>query len=112
MASKAQTVTRIAAYALALLSVAAGIPKIMQMPQELGFLSSIGLTGIGVSVLGAAQLAGGIMLLLSRTRLAGAVLAGLSLLISSVAIFASGNSTFAMVSLVPFLVAVVLIYVE
>ena len=112
MASKAQTVTRITAYALALLCVAAGIPKIMQMPQELGFLSSIGLTAIGVSVLGVVQLAGGILLLWSRSRLAGALLAALALIVSSAAIFASGNSTFGLVSLLPLVVAIIVIYIE
>lgn len=112
MASKARIVTTIVSFALGLLSVAAGIPKIMQMPQELGFLSSIGLSGVGVSVLGVVQLLGGIMLLWSRTRLAGAVLAGLALLVSSIAIFGSGDPTFGLISLLPFIVALVLVLVE
>ena len=112
MASKAKVVGRIVVYALALLSIAAGIPKILQMPQELGFLSSIGLSGIAVSLLGALQLAGGVMLFWSRSRLAGALLAGFALLVSSIAIFAGGNSTFGAISLLPFLVSAAVVYFE
>lgn len=112
MGSKKQVVTTIIAYALGLLSIAAGIPKIMQMPQELGFLSSIGFSGIAVSILGVVQLLGGAMLFWSRTRLAGALLAGLAMLVSSVAIFAGGDATFGMISLLPFVVALVIAYME
>jgi len=112
MASKVQILTRIMAYALGLLSVAAGIPKILQMPQELGFLNSIGLSGIAVSILGVVQLAGGIMLFWSQSRLVGALLAGLALLVSSVAIFSSGDSGFGLISLLPIVVSIIVIYVE
>lgn len=112
MASKVQIVIRVLAYVLGLLSVAAGIPKIMQMPQELEFLASIGLSGIAVSILGVVQLAGGVMLFLSRTRLAGAVLAALALIVSSAAIFSSGNATFGLISLLPVVVAAIVIYAE
>lgn len=94
-------------YALALLSAAAGIPKIMQMPQELGFLGAIGFNAIAVSLLGIAQLAGAVLLLWSKTRLIGAGLAGLALLISSVAIFASGNTNFGLISVLPLVVLIV-----
>ncbi len=100
------------AYAVGVLSIAAGIPKILQMPQELEFLKAIGLSGITVSILGVAQLVGGIMLFWSRLRLIGAVLAGLALLVSSVAIFSSGNSGFGLISLVPFAITVLVFYFE
>ena len=112
MVSKAQIVTRVMAFAIGLLSIAAGIPKILQMPQELEFLNSVGLSGIAVSILGVAQLAGGIMLFWSRSRLIGAVLAGLALLVSSVAIFSSGNSGFGLISLLPFAISVLVVYFE
>ena len=96
-------------YALALLSAAAGIPKIMQMPQELGFLNAIGFNAIAVSLLGLAQLAGAILLLWTKTRLIGAGLAGLSLLLSSVAILVSGNTQFGLISLLPLVVLIVVI---
>lgn len=112
MASKLSFVTIVIAYALGLLSVAAGIPKILQMPQELEFLSAIGLTGIAVSILGAVQFAGGVMLFVARSRLAGAVITAVALAVSSAAIFASGNSTFGLVSLLPLVIAAILILME
>lgn len=112
MVSKLQKFNRGIAMALGLLSIAAGIPKILQMPQELGFLVSIGLTGIAVSALGVLQSAGGVMLFLSPTRLAGASLAALAFSVSSAAIFASGDAAFGLFSLVPLLVAVGVIYFE
>ena len=112
MATKTQIVIRVIVYLLVLLSFAAGIPKIMQMPQELGFLSAIGLSEIAVSLLGVLQFAGGVLLIWSRTRLAGALLAGLALLVSSVAIFASGSATFGAISLLPVAVALLVVYLE
>ena len=91
----------ILAYLLAVLSVAAAIPKLLQMPQELGFLEAIGFSDIGVCMLGAVQLMGGVLLAFSRWRLAGATLAGLAFLVSSIAIFAGGNTTFGLLSLIP-----------
>ena len=91
----------ILAYLLALLSVAAAIPKLLQMPQELGFLAAIGFSEIGVCMLGVVQLMGGVLLAVKRWRLAGAILAGLAFLVSSIAIFVAGNTTFGLLSLIP-----------
>ncbi|NND60890.1 MAG: hypothetical protein HKN49_11545 [Gammaproteobacteria bacterium] len=100
---------RVLAYVLALLSIAAGAPKILQMEQELQFLNAIGLTGIGVSILGVVQVLGGVMLVPARTRLAGALAAGLALLVSAVAIFATGNAVFGAISLIPLLVLLAMV---
>lgn len=112
MASKTQAFIKVMAFAVGLLSVAAAVPKILQMPQELGFLGSLGLSGITVSALGVVQLAGGILLFLSRFRLIGASLATLALLVSSLAIFASGDSTFGLISTLPLVVSIMLIIFE
>ena len=97
------------AYGLALLSVLAGIPKIVQLEQELEFLNAIGFSGILVSMLGIVQVIGGLLLLLQKTRLVGAILAGVAFLVSSIAIFSNGNAAFGMFSLVPFILLVVVI---
>lgn len=97
-------------YILALLSVAAGIPKILQLPQELDFLQAIGFTAIAVSVLGVVQLAGGLLLFFKSSRVPGATLAGLAFLISSIAIFLGGNTAFALISLLPPALLVFVIY--
>lgn len=97
-------------YLLAALSAAAGIPKIMQMPQELGFLAALGFPALAVSMLGVVQLAGGVLLLLKKLRLAGAALAGLAFFVSSIAIFAGGNNTFGLVSLLPVAALAIVFY--
>ncbi|MEM7283481.1 MAG: hypothetical protein AAF438_17835, partial [Pseudomonadota bacterium] len=85
-------------YLLGLLNIAAGIPKIMQMPQELEFLSALGVNGLAVSILGAIQCLGGVLLFLPSLRFTGGVLAGIGLLVSSLALFVGGNTNFALVS--------------
>ncbi len=97
-------------YALALLSVAAGVPKIMQQPQELGFLAGLGFSDVAVSGLGVIQVLGGLLLLGKKTRLVGAALAALALGVSSAALFATGTIKFGLISLLPFIVAVLIIW--
>lgn len=97
-------------YALAVLSVTAGVPKVLQMSQELDFLGVIGLSGVTVSILGVAQVTGGILLFPKSLRMPGAGLAALVFLISSVAIFVGGNTAFGLVSLLPVLASIIVIY--
>lgn len=111
MDSKPHTIVTVLIYILAALSAAAGIPKIMQMPQELGFLAAIGFPALAVSMLGVVQLAGGALLLLKKSRLIGAALAGLAFLVSSIAIFAGGNNTFGLVSVLPVAALIVIAYI-
>lgn len=94
-------IAAVLAYVLGALSIAAGVPKLLQMPQELAFLSSIGLQGISVSVLGLVQLAGGLLLVAKRTRAIGAGAAALVFGISSVALLLGGDTTIGLISLVP-----------
>ena len=79
---------------LGLLNIAAGIPKVLQMPQELAFLEAIGLNAIVTSLLGLVQFAGGCFLLWTDTRFIGALLSDFALLVSMVALYASGNPLF------------------
>lgn len=109
MTSKSNTIISVMIYVLAILSAAAGIPKILQMQQEVDFLSVIGLSGIAISILGVAQFVGGILLFLKRHQLPGAGLAALAFLVSSVAIFVGGNTIFGLVSLLPVLAAIIVI---
>lgn len=109
MSSRPHVAIVILSYALAALSIAAGVPKIMQMPQELQFLSSIGLNGVLVSVVGAVQVLGGVLLVPLKTRLPGAAVAEMAFILSSVAIFMSGNTQFGIISLLPVLLLNVVI---
>jgi len=109
MSTKAPKITRVFIYIVALLSIAAGVPKVMQMPQELGFLSSLGLEGIAVSILGVVQVAGGVLFALNQYRVVGAVLAGVAFLVSSAALLVGGNVPFGLISLLPIAVLLVVL---
>jgi hypothetical protein len=104
--STSQKLVTVGAYVLGVLSIAAGIPKLLQMPQELAFLSSLGIAGTAVSALGVIQLAGGILLFPSKTRLVGAGVAALIFGISCAALFIGGDITMGIVSLLPFAAAI------
>lgn len=112
MNNKPHVALTILAYALAALSIAAGIPKIMQMPQELQYLSSIGLGGMLVSVVGVVQVLGGVLMVPLSTRLIGAAVAELAFIVSSVAIFMGGNTQFGIISLVPVVLLNVIIFTQ
>jgi hypothetical protein len=109
MKSKRRIIITVIIYVLAILSAAAGVPKIMQMPQELDFLRSIGLPQTGVLVLGLLQLSGGILLLWKKSRLPGAVIASFTFLVSSIAIFVGGNTSFGLFSLLPVVASLIVV---
>lgn len=109
MKSKRHIVIVVMIYALAVLSIAAGVPKILQIQQELDFLRNIGFSSVGVLVLGVLQFTGGILLFWKRSRLPGAVIASFALLVSSTAIFVGGNTSFGLISLLPFAVSIMVI---
>jgi hypothetical protein len=90
---------------LALLSIAAGVPKLIQLPQELGFLQAIGFNAAMVSLLGIVQIAAGVTLAVPRSRFLGAVAVTIGFLISTIALFVAGNSAIGAVSLLPVLLA-------
>ena len=95
---------------LAILSVAAGIAKVMQAPQEMEFLQGLGLSSTLIVVFGMAQIAAGLLLAPLKTRTFGAVLAAAALAVSTVLIFVSGNVAFGFVSTLPIVVAGAVIY--
>ena len=74
-----------------LLSIAAGLAKVMQAPQEMDFLQGLGLgTGL-IMAFGLVQIAGGILLIPTKTRKPGATLVASAFFVSTVLIFFSGN---------------------
>lgn len=97
---------------LVLLSCAAGIAKIMQLPAEMKFLQGAGLSANMVLVFGLAQLLGGIGLIFKKTRIVGALVVALMLFISTIIIFMSGNIAFGLISALPILMAALIIVME
>lgn len=90
---------------LILLSVAASLPKLLRVAQEVAFFRSVGLPESVVLVFGLLQLAGGILLVFEPTRGWGAAVAGVLFLCSAIMVLLSGNLLFALVSLLPVLLA-------
>ena len=95
---------------VALLSIAAGLAKVMQTQQEMEFLQGVGLSSFLIVVFGIIQVSGGVLLIPRKTRMAGAVLAAVALGLSSVFIFMGGNLAFGLFSLLPVVLVCVIIY--
>lgn len=90
---------------LALLSIAAGVAKVMQTPQEVAFFQSVGLGAPVLIVLGLLQIIAALMVIPARTRTMGLWLIAVGFVMSSLVIFATGNLVFGFVSLIPPLLA-------
>lgn len=97
---------------LIFLALASGISKIMQLPQEMEFFQ--GEMGFGANTIflfGVAQLAAAALLVFEKTRLIGAELLVLTLCISTVIIFMAGKIGFGLFSILPIVMAGIVIKV-
>ena len=95
---------------IALLSIAAGLAKVMQAPQEMEFLQGLGLSTVQIVVFGLVQILGGVLLVPGKTRMPGSILVTAALVVSTTLIFIGGNLTFGLFSLIPVALASVIIY--
>jgi len=85
---------------LALLSLVAGVAKLIQTQAEIEFFASAGFDAVWLYPLGAIQVAGAIMAAIPRTRTLGILGIAFGFAISSLVIFMTGNTTFGLISLV------------
>lgn len=91
---------------LALLGIAAGVSKMMQTSQEMAFFQGeMGFSAEHIVIFGALQFLGGLMMVFKKTRLAGAILLGLTLFLSCIVVFMSGKMAFGFISVIPVLMA-------
>lgn len=90
---------------LILLGIAAGVAKIVKTPQELEFFQAVGLSELSLVLFGVAQFCGGVLLVLRRSRLVGAVISTFMFSASAIMVFITGALGFGAVSLVPALIA-------
>ena len=98
---------------LALLGVAAGVAKMLQSPQEMAFFhDQLGFNAEAIMAFGLLQFVAGVMLVFEKTRLVGAALLGVTLLLSSIAIFMAGQISFGVISLLPVLMADLVVWFE
>lgn len=86
---------------MSLLSIAAGIPKIMKMPNEMEFLQGVGFAPNMVVSLGLAQVIAGVLFILPKTRLFGGILVALTLAVSAATLFMAGKTNFGLFSILP-----------
>ena len=84
---------------LVLLAVSSGITKIILMQQEVAFFGQYGFTNPILISYGAAQLLGGVLLILPKTRVVGAVLVAITFLISAVVLGLAGNIPVTLITL-------------
>jgi len=95
---------------VALLSIAAGLAKVMQTQQEMEFLQGLGLSSILIVVFGLAQIIGGVLLTPKKTRMIGAIIVTTALVVSTTLIFIGGNLAFGFFSVIPIALAGVIIF--
>jgi len=93
-------------YSFALLSIVAGLPKLLLMPQEVGFFTEAGLGIAPLLLLGALQVAGGILTLIIGFRQFGLFLVIVGFLASVLVLTITDNMAFAAVSMLPVLVGI------
>ena len=88
-----------------ILALAASIPKILRVPNEVEFFASAGLDTNAVLGFGLIQLAGGLLLVLAGTRLGGAYVTAGVFLASAVMLLATGSVPLGLVSFLPVVMA-------
>lgn len=86
---------------ITLLSIAAGIAKVMEMPQEVQFLNQFGFNSTLVIAYGLVQILGGVLLAVPKTLKLGAIITVLAFSLSTILLFVSGDFIFGLVSLIP-----------
>ena len=95
---------------LAILSIAAGLAKVMRTQQETEFLQGLGLSLSQIVVFGLVQIVGGILMVPKKTRMPGAILVALAFVVSTVLVFMGGNLAFGLFSVIPIALAAVMIF--
>ena len=86
---------------LVVMSLGAGLAKVLQMQQEVQFFDEAGL-GLGpLMFLGLIQIVGGGLAIVTKTHTFGLLFIALGFFLSTIVIFLTGNIGFAFGSLVP-----------
>ena len=96
--------------AIILMSLAAGVAKVMRMPQEVEFFELAGVPLILLIPFGVLQINSAVFAIFPNTRKAGLVFMGVVFLASALMIFKSGDFFFAVTSLIPVAIAATLAF--
>lgn len=84
---------------LVFLAVSSGFTKILLMKQDVEFFGRYGFTTPILITFGAAQLLGGLLIGLARTRIYGAGIVAVTFAISAVVLYLDGNSALAAITI-------------
>ena len=95
----------IVAILIGLLSIAAGAAKLALVPEEVAFLGQFGFGTVLIVLFGVIQVLGGLLLIVPKSRLYGALVVAFAFALSAVLLLLAGNASFAGVSLVPVILA-------
>jgi hypothetical protein len=95
---------------VAILSVAAGLAKVMEAPQEMEFLQGAGLSPTLILAFGLVQILGGALLATKRTRTMGAYLAVAGFAASTLLILMGGDLVFGLISAIPIALSALVAY--
>jgi len=104
-----KTAQKILLILITLLAIAAGVAKVMQVPNEVAFFENLGLSTTLLLAFGVLQILGGILLVIPKTRVFGIGLTALMFLASAIMLFMSGTIPFALVSLLPVVLTLLLL---
>ena len=88
---------------LVFLATSSGITKVILMPQDVEFYGNYGFTNPILILFGASQLIGGVMLIIKKTRFAGAVLVAITFAISTVVLIMAQKTGFTIVTVITLL---------
>lgn len=91
------------------LSIATGIFKVLQQKADIELFEKIGFGPFGTTLLGLAQIIGGIYLIYPKYRKYGAIIMIVTFTIASVAVFANRMYVFGMVSILFIVMALVIL---
>jgi hypothetical protein len=83
------------------LAIGSGIAKIMLIPEDVAFFTSVGLSKTSIILFGAIQVIGAVFIILKKWRNAGAMILGITFGFSTILIFLSGKISFGLFSLLP-----------
>ena len=85
---------------LVFLAVSSGITKIMLMQQDVEFFGKYGFTDPILMAYGAIQLLGGVLLIIPKSRIIGAILISITFLISAIVLAMDGNIPVTIITLI------------
>ncbi len=94
---------------LIVLSLTSGAAKVLQVADDVKFFQEAGLSINMLVLLGIFQILGGVLLIFQKTRISGAIIVAISLVISTVVILVNGKVLFGVVSLLPVILTVLVI---